>query len=823
MPYNSQQIAKITAGKILNANPIPAAITQLLLDSRQLIFPEASLFFAFTGKRNDGHEFIPKLYKSGVRNFIVTKKIKTAQYPEANFILVKNMVQSLQAIVTFHRKQFQLKTIAITGSNGKTIVKEWLFQLLENDYTLVRSPKSYNSQIGVPLSVWQIKPEDEMGIFEAGISQVGEMEKLAPIIRPDIGIFTNIGDAHSKGFASLQEKIREKLKLFKDPDCIIYCKDHQEIDRLVHEVYPTKKRFCWSKKMDADLRIKSTQQGKKQTTFSFFYKNKTTEIVLPFTDDASQENALHCLSTLCYLNYNPEVIKERIARLESVAMRLELKDGINNCMLINDSYNSDFSSINIALNFLEQQSFGKKKSIIISDILQSGRKKEALYEKLGMLLSGKDLFRVITVGKDIKRLEKYLSDHIVFHYYKNTKNLLTELDFDAIQNEVILIKGARKFAFEKITTTLSRKIHNTVLEINLNALLHNLNVYTARLKPETKMMVMVKASAYGSGSIEVAQLLEDHHVDYLAVAYADEGVELRKAGIKTPILVLNPEEAVFETMYRYQLEPEIYSNQLLKKFIRQLPPESPPYPIHLKLDTGLKRLGFEAEDLPELIQILQSSPQILVHSIFSHLAGSDNPQHDDFTNIQAKVFHNLCVELCGKLGYQPLRHLLNSGGILRFPQYQLEMVRLGIGLYGIDGSGLVNQELKPVLSLKASISQLKMVAPEETIGYNRHGKAAKPMKIATISIGYADGLMRKAGNGQFEVFLRGEMASIVGDVCMDMCMIDVSDIPDVREGDVVELFGENVPVGKLASACGTIAYEVFTGISERVRRVYVQE
>ncbi len=823
MPYDLQQITRITTGKILNPNPTPAAITQLLIDSRQLIFPKESLFFAFTGKRNNGHDFIPKLYKSGVRNFIVKKNINTAKYPDANFILVKNMVESLQAIARLHREQFSLKTIAITGSNGKTIVKEWLFQLLEKDYTLVRSPRSYNSQIGVPLSVWQIKPEDEIGIFEAGISQVGEMEKLAPIIRPNIGIFTNIGDAHSKGFASLEEKIREKLKLFKDADCIIYCKDHEDIHGLIQEIYPNKKHFCWSQKEGAHLWIKSVQRDTRQTTFSYCYKNKITKIFLPFTDDASLENASHCLSALCYLNYPPATIKERIAQLEPVAMRLELKDGINNCMLINDSYNSDFSSINIALNFLEQQSFGKKKSIIISDILQSGRKKETLYEELGMLLSGKGLFRVITVGKDIEKLKKHLSDKVVFQHYKSTKNLLAALDFDATQNEVILIKGARKFVFEKITTRLSRKIHNTVLEINLNALLHNLNVYTARLKPETKMMVMVKASAYGSGSIEVAQLLEDHHVDYLAVAYADEGVELRKAGIQSPILVLNPEETVFETMHRYQLEPEIYSNSLLKKFIRQLPPESLPYPIHLKLDTGLKRLGFEAEDLPELIQILQSSPQIVVRSIFSHLAGSDNPQHDDFTNIQAKVFHNLCVKLCGKLGYQPLRHLLNSGGILRFPQYQLEMVRLGIGLYGIDGSGLVSSELKPVLNLKASISQLKTVAPKETVGYNRHGKATKMMKIATISIGYADGLMRKAGNGQYQVFVRGKMAPTVGDICMDMCMIDVSHIPDAQEGDVVEIFGEHVPVEQLAKACDTIAYEIFTGISERVRRVYVQE
>ncbi len=913
MHYPIAQIADITGGQFL-APPHEAAIEHILLDSRQVIFPGSSLFIALQGRRFNGHEFIADLYADGVRNFLVSKKTTTLQdFPNANFILVKNTQDAFHALTAWHRRQFQLPVIGITGSNGKTIVKEWLFQLLHEDYHIVRSPKSFNSQTGVPLSVLQITPEHTLGIFEAGISKPGEMERLARIIAPDIGIFTNIGEAHQEGFPDIETKIREKLQLFKDCKTLVYCVDNEMVaaevgswqsavrspqsavhspqsavgspQSAVHspqsdfssrlgEVGNPQSAICHSRRepnqrfvtwsatgKDADIQVVTKHKDNSSTQLEVNWPSTVNRpsstvnrqpstvnrqsstvhrqpftVKIPFTDAASIENATHCLALLLHLGIPDEAIAARMARLEPVAMRLELKEGINGCTVINDSYNSDLTSLAIALNFLGQQSpsrnIGSKKlrrTLILSEILQSGQSAAQLYGTVAGLLVEKRIDRLIGIGKKVEHIQKYLPPNFDARYYPTTQAFFDDLPELVFRDEAILLKGARQFGFERIANRLAIKFHKTVLEVNLSALLNNLRVYQSQLGPGTKLMVMVKASAYGSGSTEVAKLLEFENVDYLGVAYADEGVELRKAGIQLPILVMNPEEATFEALVRYRLEPEIYSLSLLRNFLgflATLPPQSaipnPQSAIHLKLDTGMHRLGFEAADIEPMLELMREAP-VVVRTVFSHLAASEAPQHDDFTREQFARFQKMYDQLAAGLGYSPMRHILNSGGIVRFPEQQMEMVRLGIGLYGIDSSGLLQDRLQTVNTLKATVSQIKNVAVGETVGYGRLGKAEQPMRIATISLGYADGLLRRAGNGRFSVLVEGKRAPIIGNVCMDMTMVDVTDIPAATEGCPAILFGKDLPVEELAACLGTIPYEIFTTVSERVKRVYVQE
>ncbi len=878
MHYPVQQIAEITGGHFL-AQPHDAVIEHLLLDSRQVIFPASSLFIALQGRRYDGHEFIKELYDSGIRNFVISKNLpSTLAFPQANFILVKNTHEAFHALASWHRRQFNLPIIGITGSNGKTIVKEWLFQLLHEDFHIVRSPKSYNSQTGVPLSVLQITSEHTLGSFEAGISQPGEMEKLAAIIAPNIGIFTNIGEAHQEGFSDLETKIREKLLLFKNCEALVYCVDNELVTREIEVAFPkgaggkTNTRFVtWSANgKPADLQIIVQRQTGNVTHLEAVVRqssivNRQSSITIPFTDAASIENATHCWAMLLHLGIPDEVIAERMARLEPVAMRLELKEGVNGCTVINDSYNSDLTSLGIALNFLEQQGKKLRRTLLLSDILQSGQSDDQLYGTVAGLLMEKRIDRLIGIGKKVEQLKKWLPEGFNARFYSSTQAFLDDFQALVFRDEVILLKGARQFEFERIANRLAIKFHKTVLEVNLSALLNNLRVYQSQLGPGTKMMVMVKAGAYGSGSAEVAKLLEFQNVDYLGVAYADEGVELRKAGIQLPIMVMNPEEATFEALVRYRLEPEIYSLGLLRNFFGFLqnhfaqqnsedarselrmddqqiqavglqsaihnPQSAIPLPIHLKLDTGMHRLGFEEADIEPLLQQLkigENQPVFIVKTIFSHLAASEAPQHDDFTREQFARFQKMYESLVAGLGYptgtsRPMRHILNSGGIVRFPEQQMEMVRLGIGLYGVDSSGLLEDRLQTVNTLKATISQIKNVATGETVGYGRLGKAQRPMRIATLSLGYADGLLRRAGNGQFSVLINDRRAPLIGNVCMDMTMADVTDIPDAAEGGQAIIFGKDLPVQELAACLGTIPYEIFTTISERVKRVYVQE
>jgi Alr-MurF fusion protein len=842
MIYSITQIAAILNGVLLNATCVEAEIAHILLDSRRVMFPKNSLFFAIVGKRHDGHHFINDLYAKGVRHFIVSENIDIQPFTNANFIKVEDCLRALQQLATHHRRQFpNLQVIGITGSNGKTMVKEWLFQLLQPDHHIVRSPKSYNSQIGVALSVWQIKPEHNLAIFEAGISEKGEMEHLQPMIDPTIGVFTMLGMAHSEGFASPKEKTMEKFKLFKNAKHIIYSVEARRTAHIAEETallrvkgLQMRERLMvaeniltgWTRnlKLPADLHVNSIQNVGNKTVLKAIFRNQAIETTIPFTDHASIENAISCWMTLLQMGYAPTVIAERMARLEAVAMRLELKAGVNNCLVINDSYNSDLTSLNIALDFMVQQGAGRAtKTLIMSDILQSGQDLESLYRKVAEMLCEKKITRVIGIGSDIILMQHWIDPTCVrAEFYATTPEFLKKIQNRSFQNEVILLKGARIFEFEHIADRLAQKTHKTVLEVNLNALSHNLLIFKKLLEPSVKIMVMVKASAYGNGSHEVGRLLEYHKTDYLAVAYADEGIDLRKAGIKLPMMVLNPEPASFEAMARYDLEPEIYSLRLLKQFIG-FADKNETQKIHLKFDTGMHRLGFSPSDLPELMCILKNNPQIQVQSAFSHLAASENPQFDAFTQSQFKQFTEMYETLTKDWGVKPLRHILNSSGIVRFPEAHLDMVRLGIGLYGIDGSETIQKKLQCVQTLKATISQIKIIPAGDTIGYSRRGVAVNSMRIATISIGYADGLLRGAGNSKFAVWLHGKRAFIVGGVCMDMCMLDITQIPEAKEGDEVEIFGANVSVNELAKVLDTIPYEVFTNVSERVKRVYFQE
>lgn len=832
MYYFANDIARILSGtRHGNGNP-EAIIKHLLIDSRSISSPDTSLFFALKSERNDGHKFIADAYKKRVRNFVVASLPSPngegrgdEVFPDANFILVKDTLSALQHLAANHRRKFNIPTLGITGSNGKTIVKEWLYQLLQDDKNVVRSPKSYNSQVGVPLSVWQLNEEHNLAIFEAGISRPDEMERLEPIIFPTLGLITNIGQAHDENFLNAKQKIREKLKLFIHAGTLIYCKDNLELnDEIVaNPVIKKLNLFTWSRKAKANLQIgKITKEGS-ETELQGIYNNEFIRIRIPFTDEASIENTIHCWAVMLFLGYANKIIAERMLRLSPVAMRLELKEGVNNCSVINDSYNSDLGSLAIALDFLNQQKQHPKRTLILSDIFQSGKNENELYKEVAALVKEKGVSRLIGIGEAISGQSRQFDLEKIF--YKITDEFLAAYAPAIFSNETILLKGARAFGFERISQVLQQKAHETVLEVNLNALIHNLNYYRSKIAPGTKMMAMVKAFSYGSGGFEIANILQHHHVDYLAVAYADEGIELRKAGITIPIMVMNPEEASYDTMIRHDLEPEIFSFRVLKLFedaVKRTGRQDAAYPIHIKLDTGMHRLGFEEKEVNELAVRIGNSQFLEVRSVFSHLAGSDEPAHDEFTRNQIKKFGEMSEIIRSRFEYPIFRHILNSAGIVRFPGAQFEMVRLGIGLYGIGANPEDQSQLKNVSTLKTTISQIKNVPAGESIGYSRKFVAKKDMRIATVPIGYADGLSRRLSNGKGKMIIKDKCAPIVGNVCMDMCMLDISDM-SCSEGDEVIVFGSEYSAYEIAKDMDTIPYEVFTGISRRVKRVYYQE
>lgn len=823
MKYPIQKIAKI-----LDAIPSEiheATISILLTDSRQVFYPTETLFFALSTKNNNGHNYINELYDLGVRNFVVSELFpEWREYNETNFLVVPNTLNALQRIAAYHRSQFDIPVIGITGSNGKTVVKEWLYQILHQDFNITHSPRSYNSQIGVPLSVWQMSDHTQLGIFEAGISQPEEMSKLEAIIHPTIGILTNIGQAHQEGFKSMKQKCLEKLELFIHCDVIICEEENQLIDECMESACLSHKRLTWSRKgsSESPLFIMKIDKKEKTTIIDYALLGLVSQLTIPFTDDASIEDAIHVLATAVYLHIPLDEINRRMATLEPVAMRLDVRQGKNNSTLINDSYNSDINSLNIALDFLVQRATNseQKKVLIISDIPQSGLIPKELYYLASNLVLNKNIDLLIGIGKEISAHKEM---------FKGTKNLFFNTTEEFIHSNIwqdfqdmfILLKGARSFSFESINKLLEVKTHETVLDIDLDAIVHNFKFYRSKLNPKTKMICMVKADGYGTGSSEVAKTLQYHKCDYLAVAVAEEGVSLRKQGIKIPIIVLNSEVGGFEELATYALEPEVYNFRILDAFIKEAKLQGiTNYPIHIKIDTGMHRLGFTEEDIPELMNRINTQPGVRIQSVFSHLAASESWNFDSFTSEQITTFKRIATQVSDNCPYPIMKHILNSAGIERFPEEQLDMVRLGISLYGVSASGL--DGLRNVCTLKTTILQIKHIRAGETVGYGRKGSFDHDAVIATIRIGYADGISRQFGNGVGSVLVNGHMAPVVGNICMDLTMIDVTNI-DVKEGDSVIIFGKDPSVIDLANKINTIPYEILTSISNRVKHVYYKE
>jgi alanine racemase len=839
LQYRITVIAAIVKGKLI-ASYSDAEIDELVMDSRKTVVPGSSLFFALKGARRDGHTFITEAYRKGIRNFVVSENV-AYDLPEANIILVRDVLDALQCLAAHHRSTFHIPVIGITGSNGKTIVKEWLNQLLDDHYKIVRSPKSYNSQIGVPLSVWEMDNTHTLAIFEAGISQSGEMDNLQKIIRPTIGIFTNIGDAHSGGFLHTRQKIKEKLRLFTNVNTLIYRKDYPELNEAVASMWRQLKTgsqrpfeiISWSTLSEADLFVRSIRKKQMHTDIAAEYKNEPLSISIPFSDDASIENAINCWCLLLHLQIPPQEIAQKMERLQAVAMRLEVRDGINNSSLINDSYSADLSSLKIALDFLAQQHQHSKRTVILTDFLESGRSEKELYADIASSLIQHAVNRFIGIGPIISRNQSAFQ---VPHdpgtgnskkslqqtqFFNSVEDFMIQFPRMHFANETILIKGARIFTLEEINLLLEKQTHQTFLEIDLNALLHNLHAYQELLQPATRVMAMVKAFSYGSGSYETASALQFNKVDYLAVAYADEGVDLRTGGISLPVMVMNPDESSFRTLVSYNLEPVMYSVPLITAFDHFLKKEGlGQYPVHIELETGMNRLGFANDELDELIQVLKDN-SFRVQSVFSHLAASEDPSLDWFTDQQAGHFQFMSSRLQEALPYSFMRHLLNSSGITRHPSLQFDMVRLGIGLYGIDSANKL--ELKEVSTLKTAIAQIKHIKAGESVSYGRSGIVNRDSRIATVRLGYADGYPRVLGNGRGQMLIKGKPVPTIGNICMDMTMLDITDLNEVTEDDEVIVFGKGLSVDKIARLAGTIPYEMLTGVSQRVKRVYFQE
>lgn len=817
MRYTLQEIKTIVNGQLLQIKE-DTVITNICIDTRQITNAAGSLFFCLVA-RNDGHLHIETAYRRGIRNFIVSREVETNTFTDASFILVENTTSALQQLAKYHREQFNIPVIGITGSNGKTIVKEWLFQLLTSEKNIVKSPKSYNSQVGVPISVLNMEKGNELAIFEAGISTVGEMENLQKIIQPTIGILTNIGSAHDAGFSSREEKIKEKLKLFGDCEAVIYNDKYLAASQISDFSF---QKISFGEHEHALVKIRKKEKNNTCTVFeieSARFSNLQSQISIPFTDEASIENCLHCVVTMLHLGYSLEKIQTKILSLRNLPMRLELKYGINNCTIIDDSYSADFHSLQIALDFLKQQESKKKKTLIISEFEESGLSGKDFIQKLKTVLQQNSFDKLIGVGKSfMQHIESLAYTIKEWYVFESTEQLIAQFNVLKFENELILLKGARKFSFEKISAQLIGQTHATILEVNLNALINNLNVYKSYLPKETGVIAMVKAFSYGSGSTEVASLLEKQQIDYLAVAYADEGVALRKDGIQTKIMVMNPDAVDFDRMLEYRLEPEIYSLQILQQLIEKIGPQD--MNVHIKLETGMNRLGFVESELEELIAVLHQHKNIHVKTVFSHLAASEDEQLDSFTKEQISIFKRLSESIITSFNYPIKKHLLNSSGILRFPEAHYDYVRLGIGLYGVDSSATIQEKLLPIGKLKTRVAQVKQVPKGETIGYSRKGVAEKDLKIGILAIGYADGYDRRFGNGTGEVFIAGQRAKIIGNICMDMCMADISHIDDVHEGDECEIYGKEIPIIEQARKIGTISYELLTRISSRVKRLY---
>ena len=846
MKYSIEKVTTLIGARRIGE--ADAQIGWLLTDSRSLCFPEETLFFALRSARNDGHRYISDLYRRGVRNFVVESKGLQETQPQgldgmadANFLVVPSPLAALQRLAERHRDEFDVPIVGITGSNGKTMVKEWLYQLLLPSQKIVRSPRSYNSQIGVPLSVWLLNEQTEVGIFEAGISQPGEMFALRDIIQPTIGVFTSLGAAHQENFRSMEEKCMEKLELMHDTQAMVYCSDNDTVSRCIRRMQYKGEKIAWSQcDEQAALFVKSTNISHsslltphstfhippstinlpQSTKITYIWQEEENCFEIPFIDEASVENAITCAAVALYMGLTPSQLAERMPRLEPVAMRLEVKEGQRGCLLINDSYNSDINSLDIALDFMNRREAAKK-TLILSDIFQSGATPEALYTQVSELVVKRGIEKFIGIGPELSsQADKIqVADK---QFFMDVPHFLSSDAFSGLRNELILLKGARSFGFDQITEQLEQKVHETILEVNLNAVVDNLNYYRSFLKPETKMVCMIKADGYGAGAVEIAKTLQDQRVDYLAVAVADEGVTLRKAGITGNIMIMNPEMTAFKTMFDYDLEPEVYSFRLLDALVKAARKEGiTGWPVHIKFDTGMHRLGFDpVDDIFKLIDRLKHQNAIIPRSVFSHFVGSDSDGFDEFSARQFALFEEGSEKLQSAFSHHILRHMDNSAGIEHFPERQMDMCRLGLGLYGVDPRD--NRILHTVSTLKTTILQLRHVPAGETVGYSRKGKIDRDSVIAAIPIGYADGLNRHLGNRHCYCLVNGQKAEYVGNICMDVAMIDVTDIP-CQEGDQVEIFGEHLPVTVLSDVLDTIPYEVLTGVSNRVKRVYFQD
>ena len=826
MQYTIEEINGIIGGK--GTLPAPGnKITRLLIDSRSLSFPEETLFFAIKTRHGDGHRYIGELYRRGVRDFVVTQADSIKELKDANFIVVKDCIAALQTLAAHHRSLFDIPIIGITGSDGKTIVKEWLYYLVAENYNVTRSPRSYNSQIGVPLSVWQLRKESTLGIFEAGISQSREMERLQQIIKPTIGIITNISNAHQENFNTAEEKCCEKLSLFKECDVIIYNADNNILADAVGSMLLPAREIAWSQKNpERPLYIYSIEKDGQGTTIRYQYLNIRDSYRIPFLDEASVEDSINCLAAALYLMIPPEKIAERMAQLEPVAMRLEVKEGKRGCMIINDSYNADTASLDIALDFMERRSNtmpGLKRTLILADIKQSGEDAQTLYSRVLDCIIKRGIEKFIGVGNGIAtQAALFASSGIECHFFAGTEELLASRLLREAEKEYILIKGSRSFHFEDVTEALEKKVHQTILEVNLSALRENLNRYRNALAPGTRTVCMVKADAYGAGALETGRTLQECNADYLAVAVADEGAELRKEGIITGIIVMNPEPCSYRTLFDNKLEPEVYSFGMLDSLIKAACREGiTDYPVHIKIDTGMHRLGFLPNEIPTLIEVLKKQYALTPRSVFSHFVGSDSPQLDSFSAVQIERFNSAATILQQAFSHKILRHICNSAGAERFTDVQYDMVRLGIGLYGISPIK-EDATLHPISTLKTIILQIHDVPADETVGYSRRGMLKRDSRIAALPIGYADGLNRKLGNGKGYCIVNGQKAPYVGNICMDVCMIDVTGI-ECNEGDTVEIFGPDLPVTQLAEWLETIPYEILTSVSNRIKRVYYSD
>ena len=819
MNYNIDDIQQIIgARRVGNSN---SGISRLLTDSRSLNFPEETIFFALRSERSDGHRYIADLYQRGVRNFVVANDYDgIGQFPEANFLLTDNTLEALQTLAKHHRSRFSIPVLAITGSNGKTVVKEWLYQLLSHQTVITRSPRSYNSQIGVPLSLWNIDERTQLAIIEAGISMEGEMKRLENIIQPTIGLLTHVGVAHQENFSSKRKKLEEKLQLFSNVDTLIYRSDNETVSTAVRDLCRCR-LFSWSTEdKTANLYVENISKGADTTSVTCRYDSQTITYEIPFIDDASVENSVACLCFCLLMDYDIAAVAGQMLHLEPVAMRLEVKEGQRGCTLINDSYNSDIHSLEIALDFMNRRPDrnGRSRTLIVSDIEQSGMTDSDLYSYVSALVERQNVDKIVGIGNHIRACAEMFKTKQKYFFY-TTYDFIRSKVFAEMSNEVVLIKGARRFGFEQLTDLMVQKVHETILEVNLDALVDNLNYYRSFLKPTTKLVCMIKADAYGAGAVEVAKTLQDHRVDYLAVAVADEGVTLRRNGITSNIMIMNPEMSSFKTLFDYGLEPEVYSFRLLKALAEAAEREGiNNYPVHIKLDTGMHRLGFHpVDDIDSLIAMLKEQHRLMPRSVFSHFVGSDDDCFDDFSARQFQLFDEGSRKLQAAFDNRILRHMCNSAGIEHFPERQMDMCRLGLGLYGISPRG--NRMLNNVSTLKTTILQMRNVPADDTVGYSRRGVLTKDSVIAAIPIGYADGLNRHLGRGAAYCVVNGQKAPYVGNIFLDVAMIDVTGI-DCKEGDTVEIFGDNLPVTVLSDAIDTIPYEILTGISNRVKRIY---